>query len=161
MRTFEPEAVAIDPGRQQWTTLTPAVASELALIQARLPGHGFHVQSQTDDDRCWIVVSYTAQQPPTYHLLDRDRQTLIELFAARPELKAYRLAPMHAVEAKSRDGLTLVSYLTLPAEVEGDRPPKPLPMVLIVHGGPWARDIFGYRGDHQWLAGTAAMLCSR
>jgi acylaminoacyl-peptidase len=97
-------------------------------------------------------VSYTAQQPPTYHLLDRDRQTLIELFAARPELKAYRLAPMHAVEAKSRDGLTLVSYLTLPAEVEGDRPPKPLPMVLIVHGGPWARDIFGYRGDHQWLA---------
>jgi dipeptidyl aminopeptidase/acylaminoacyl peptidase len=152
MRTFEPEAVAIDPGRQQWTALTPAVAPELALIQARLPGHSFHVQSQTDDDRCWIVVSYTAQQPPTFHLLDRDRQTLIELFAARPELKAYRLAPMHAVEAKSRDGLTLVSYLTLPAEVEGDRPPKPLPMVLIVHGGPWARDIFGYRGDHQWLA---------
>jgi dipeptidyl aminopeptidase/acylaminoacyl peptidase len=149
MRTFEPEAVAIDPGRQQWTTLTPAVASELALIQARLPGHGFHVQSQTDDDRCWIVVSYTAQQPPTYHLLDRDVQTLIELFAARPDLKAYRLAPMHAVEAKSRDGLTLVSYLTLPAEVENVRPPKPLPMVLIVHGGPWARDIFGY---HQWLA---------
>jgi len=152
VRTFEPEAAAIDPGRQQWTALTPAVAPELALIQARLPGHSFHVQSQTDDDRCWIVVSYTAQQPPTYHLLDRDRQTLIELFAARPELKAYRLAPMHAVEAKSRDGLTLVSYLTLPAEVEGDRPPKPLPMVLIVHGGPWARDIFGYRGDHQWLA---------
>jgi dipeptidyl aminopeptidase/acylaminoacyl peptidase len=67
-------------------------------------------------------------------------------------LKGYRLAPMHAVETKSRDGLTLVSYLTLPAEVENVRPPKPLPMVLIVHGGPWARDIFGYRGDHQWLA---------
>jgi acylaminoacyl-peptidase len=151
-RTFEPEAVVIDPGRQQWTALTPAVAPELALIQARLPGHAFHVQSQTDDDRRWIVMSYTAQQPATYHLLDRDRQTLTELFAARPELKAYRLAPMHAVQAKSRDGLTLVSYLTLPAEIEGERPPEPLPMVLIVHGGPWARDIFGYRGDHQWLA---------
>jgi acylaminoacyl-peptidase len=59
---------------------------------------------------------------------------------------------MHAVEGKSRDGLTLVSYLTLPADVEGDRPPQPLPTVLVVHGGPWARDIFGYRGDHQWLA---------
>jgi dipeptidyl aminopeptidase/acylaminoacyl peptidase len=151
-RTFAPEAAAIDPGRQQWTALTPAVAPELALIQARLPGHAFHVQSQTDDDRRWMVVSYTAQQPATYHLLDRDRQTLTELFAARPELKAYRLAPMHAVEAKSRDGLTLVSYLTLPAGIESDRPPNPLPMVLIVHGGPWARDIFGYRGDHQWLA---------
>jgi acylaminoacyl-peptidase len=59
---------------------------------------------------------------------------------------------MQAVQGKSRDGFTLVSYLTLPADIEGDRPPQPLPMVLIVHGGPWARDIYGYRGDHQWLA---------
>src|SRR5450631_3057918 len=67
-RTFEPHAVHIDPVRQQWTALTPAVAPELALIEARLPGHDFHVQSQTDDDRRWIVVSYTAEQPATYHL---------------------------------------------------------------------------------------------
>ena len=56
------------------------------------------------------------------------------------------------VQAKSRDGLDLVSYLTLPADIKGDRPPEPLPMVLVVHGGPWARDSYGYRGDHQWLA---------
>jgi dipeptidyl aminopeptidase/acylaminoacyl peptidase len=151
-RTFEPEAVGIDPARQEWEALTPAVAAELALIKTRLPGHAFYVQSQTDDDRRWIVVSHTAQQPATYHLLDRDRQTLTELFRARPELKPYRLAPLHAVEAKSRDGLNLVSYLTLPADIETDRPPQPLPMVLIVHGGPWGRDILGYRADHQWLA---------
>jgi dipeptidyl aminopeptidase/acylaminoacyl peptidase len=151
-RTIEPEAVCVDPGRQQWTALTPAIASELALIKASLPGHAFHVQSQTDDGRRWIVMSYTAEQPASYHLLDRDKQTLTELFTARPELKPYRLAPMHAVEGKSRDGLRLVSYLTLPAGIKGDRPPQPLPMVLVVHGGPWARDIFGYRGDHQWLA---------
>jgi dienelactone hydrolase len=59
---------------------------------------------------------------------------------------------MQAVQGKSRDGFTLVSYLTLPAEIEADRPPRPLPMVLIVHGGPWGRDIYGYRRDHQWLA---------
>jgi dipeptidyl aminopeptidase/acylaminoacyl peptidase len=151
-RTFEPEAVCIDPARQQWTALTSAVDAELALIKARLAGHAFHVQSRTHDGRRWIVVSYTAEQPATYHLLDRDRQTLTELFTARPELKPYRLARMHAVDGKSRDGLTLVSYLTLPAAIEGDRPEQPLPMVLIVHGGPWARDIFGYRADHQWLA---------
>ena len=151
-RTFEPEAVCIDPARQQWTALTPAVDAELALIKARLAGHAFHVQSRTHDGRRWIVMSYTAEQPATYHLLDRDQQTLTELFTARPELRPYRLAPMHAVEGRSRDGLRLVSYLTLPAAIEGDRPPQPLPMVLIVHGGPWARDIFGYRGDHQWLA---------
>lgn len=151
-RTFEPEAVCIDPGRQEWTALTPAVASELDLIKARFPGHAFHVESQSDDDRRWIVTSHTADQPATYHLLDRDRQTITELFTARPELKPYRLAPMQAVQGKSRDGLTLVSYLTLPAEIEADRPPRPLPMVLIVHGGPWGRDIYGYRRDHQWLA---------
>lgn len=151
-RTIEPEAVCVDLGRQEWTALTPAIAPELALIKASLPGHAFHVQSQTDDGRRRIVMSYTAEQPATYHLLDRDKQTLTELFTARPELKPYRLAPMHAVEGKSRDGYRLVSYLTLPADIEGDRPPQPLPMVLVVHGGPWARDIFGYRGDHQWLA---------
>ncbi|WP_245284318.1 S9 family peptidase [Bradyrhizobium sp. WSM2254] len=151
-RTLEPEAVCIDPGRQEWTALTPAVASELDLIRARLPGHAFHVESQSDDDRRWIVTSHTADQPATYHLLDRDKQTITELFTARPELKPYRLAPMQAVQGKSRDGFTLVSYLTLPAEIEADRPPRPLPMVLIVHGGPWGRDIYGYRRDHQWLA---------
>ena len=151
-QTFEPEAAAIDPGKQEWEALTPAVAPELALIKAALPDHGFNVQSQTDDDRRWIVMSYSPQQPVTYHLLDRDRQALTELFTARPELKPYRLAPMHVVQTKSRDGLDLVSYLTLPAEIGTERPPKPLPMVLIVHGGPWGRDMFAYRPDHQWLA---------
>jgi dipeptidyl aminopeptidase/acylaminoacyl peptidase len=151
-QTFEPAAVAIDPGRQQWEALSQDVAAELALIKDRLPGHAFHVRSQSDDDRRWIVMSYTAEQPGTFHLLDRDNGTLRELFTARPELKGYRLAPMHLIEGRSRDGLKLVSYLTLPAGIEGGRPPQPLPMVLVVHGGPWARDIFGYRGDHQWLA---------
>ncbi|MGY8661252.1 S9 family peptidase [Bradyrhizobium sp. UFLA05-109] len=151
-RTFEPEAVCIDPGRQEWTALTPAVTSELDLIQAKLPGHDFHLESQSNDGRRWIVGSHAPEQPVTYHLLDRDKQTLTELFTARPELKPYRLAPMQAVQGKSRDGFTLVSYLTLPADIDGDRPPGPLPMVLIVHGGPWARDIYGYRRDHQWLA---------
>src|SRR5204863_4550791 len=99
-----------------------------------------------------IVMSQTGQPSAIYRLLERYKRPLTELLTARPELKAYRLAPMHAVETKSRDGLDLVSYLTLPADIETDRPPRPLPLVLVVHGGPWARDIFGYRGDHQWLA---------
>jgi acylaminoacyl-peptidase len=122
------------------------------LIKAQLPDHDFALVSQSDDGRQWIIASHTAPQPSAYHLLDRDRRTLTELFAMRPELKPYRLAPMHAIDGKSRDGLRLVSYLTLPVGIEGDRPKAPLPMVLVVHGGPWGRDSFGYRGDHQWLA---------
>ena len=48
--------------------------------------------------------------------------------------------------------MNLVSYLTLPSDIDGARPPAPLPMVLFVHGGPWGRDSWGYRSSHQWLA---------
>jgi dipeptidyl aminopeptidase/acylaminoacyl peptidase len=69
---------------------------------------------------------------------------------------------MHAVVIPSRDSLNLVSYLTLPAgtDPDGDGVPNaPVPMVLSVHGGPWARDGYGYNSLHQWLAnrGYAAL----
>src|SRR5262249_22552986 len=63
----------------------------------------------------------------------------------------------------SRDGLDLVSYLSLPPESAGEgasRPKAPLPMVLLVHGGPWARDSWGYNGSHQWLANRGYAVLS-
>ena len=159
-KTFEAEAVCIDPGRREWSALTTSVKTELDFIRASLPDHDFTVQSQSDDNRQWIVMSYNARQSATYYLLDRDRLTLTELFTARPELKSYRLAPMQTIEGKSRDGLRLASYLTLPAHIGAARPEKPLPMVLVVHGGPWSRDGFGYRGDHQWLANRGYAVLS-
>jgi dipeptidyl aminopeptidase/acylaminoacyl peptidase len=152
--TYEVDAVAATAVRQEWIHIAPSIAADFALLRTRLAGFEFSIGigSQTDDNRRWIVAAHKAEQPATYYLLDRDEQSLTELFRARPALAPYRLAPMHSIQTKSRDGLDLVSYLTLPADVMADRPPKPLPMVLVVHGGPWARDIYGYRGDHQWLA---------
>jgi acylaminoacyl-peptidase len=150
--TYEVDAVAVTAARKEWVHIAPSIAADFALLKTRLTGFEFGVNSQTDDNRRWIVVAHKAEQPATYYLLDRDRQSLTELFRARPALAPYRLAPMHTVQEKSRDGLDIVSYLTLPAEIDGDRPPQPLPMVLVVHGGPWFRDSYGYRGDHQWLA---------
>ena len=150
--TYEVDAVGVTAARQEWIHIAPSIAADFALLEARLAGFEFSVQSQTDDNRRWIVMAHKAEQPATYYLLDRDQQSLTQLFRARPALAPYRLAPMHAVQGKSRDGLDLVSYLTLPADIKGDRPPQQLPMVLVVHGGPWARDSYGYRGDHQWLA---------
>ena len=150
--TYEVDAVAVTAGRQEWVHIAPSIAADFALLRNELADFEFYVDSQTDDNRRWIVTAHKAEQPATYYLLDRDKQSLTELFRARPALVSYRLAPMHTVKAKSRDGLDLVSYLTLPADIKGDRPPRPLPMVLVVHGGPWSRDIYGYRADHQWLA---------
>jgi dipeptidyl aminopeptidase/acylaminoacyl peptidase len=152
--TYELDAVAATAARQEWIHIAPSIAADFALLRARLAGFEFSIGigSQTDDNRRWIVAAHKAEQPATYYLLDRDEQSLTELFRARPALVPHRLAPMHSIQTKSRDGLDLVSYLTLPADIQGDRPPEPLPMVLVVHGGPWARDSYGYRGDHQWLA---------
>ena len=70
---------------------------------------------------------------------------------------------MHTPVIKSRDGLKLVSYLSLPpgSDPDGDGVPnKPVPMVLNVHGGPWARDEWGFNPDHQWLANRGYAVLS-
>jgi dipeptidyl aminopeptidase/acylaminoacyl peptidase len=70
---------------------------------------------------------------------------------------------MHPVVIKSRDGLSLVSYLSLPPGSDPDgtgRPKKPVPLVLNVHGGPWARDTWGYDPEHQWLANRGYAVLS-
>ena len=94
-------------------------------------------------------------EPVAFYLYDRPAKKLTKLFTTRPELEGKALASMHPVEIKARDGLTLVAYLSLPPGTDKDgngRPDKPLPMVLNVHGGPWARDDFGYHSEYQWLA---------
>lgn len=152
MATFDIAAASANTTTDEWFYTTAAVAGDLDHLDRELPGFDYAVTEQTRDDRTWVVEAHKPEQPATYYLYDRDTKGLMELFRARPALTPYRLAPMRPVVGTSRDGLDLVSYLTLPADITGDRPPAPLPMVLVVHGGPWARDVYGYRGDHQWLA---------
>src|SRR3546814_11941213 len=80
-----------------------------------------------------------------------------------PELQGAPLQVMHPVEIPSRDGLTLPSYLTLPpgSDSDGDgRPDQPAPMVLLVHGGPWARDGYGFNALHPLLANRGYAVLS-
>ena len=73
---------------------------------------------------------------------------------------------MHPVTIAARDGLPLVSYLTLPVDADrtcDDGHPasdRPLPMVLQVHGGPAARDAFGFNAVHQWLSNRGYAVLS-
>lgn len=137
-KTFEIDAIAANYLRQEWIVLNPAVQSDLRFLRNNLNSVDFLVDSQSNDNDRWVVTAYGPKQPLSYFLYDRRRQVLSSLFSARPELAGYRLAPMQSHVVKARDGLDLVSYLTLPAETQGSRPTEPLPMVLIVHGGPWA-----------------------
>ncbi|HET6689246.1 MAG TPA: S9 family peptidase [Miltoncostaeaceae bacterium] len=96
-----------------------------------------------------FIVAFDDDRDPgaTFHF---DRQTGASrlLFRSRPWLDPATLAPMRPVTIPSRDGLALRSYLTLPLDVE----PRGLPTVLMVHGGPWARDAWGYDPEAQFLA---------
>lgn len=157
--TFEIEAIACEPIRQEWIVLDAQITPAFAAIRKAMPGRDFIVDSKSDDNNLWLVTTYSAEEPAIFHLLDRREGTMRELFRARPDLAPYRLAGMEGVIIASRDGLDLVSYLSLPPD-QAPRPKTPLPMVLLVHGGPWARDAFGYHRVHQWLANRGYAVLS-
>ena len=161
-RTGEIEAYSANYLKDEWTALNPTVAADLAFLESKLPGE-FVVTSRTLADDKWTVAVASSIAPASSWLYDRKARTVTKLFSSRPALEGQPLSRMHPVEIKSRDGMTLVSYLTLPpgSDPEGDgRPSAAVPMVLLVHGGPWARDAYGFNSTHQWLANRGYAVLS-
>ncbi|MCH2161339.1 MAG: S9 family peptidase [Phycisphaerales bacterium] len=153
--TLTPEAVAVNRLRKEWTILDPSIQPDLDALGKLVDGE-LEITDRSLDDRKWIAVFLVDDGPVQYWLWDRDKQEGTFLFTNRPELESLSLAKMMPVEIPSRDGLDLVSYLTLPVGVES----KNLPMVVMVHGGPWARDNWGYNPYHQWLANRGYAVLS-
>jgi len=152
--TGEVEAYAVDYLTTRWTAIDPDIGAALAWLDDRLDGD-FGVSSRTDDDQTWIVWNDPLIRPVATYIYDRTAKTLTPFYTSRPALEGMPLQPMHGLEIPSRDGLTLPSYLTLPqgSDSNGDgRPDSAVPMVLLVHGGPWARDTYGFNSAHQLLA---------
>ena len=145
------QAWSADYLRTEWTAIDPEIGAALDWLRERLDGD-FGVSSRTDEDDVWIVWNTPVTAPTATYIFDRKAQTLTPFYVTRPELDGAPLQPMHGVEIAARDGLTLPSYLTLAAGTEGERPAQPGAMVLLVHGGPWARDTYGFNPLHQLLA---------
>lgn len=141
------QAVAFSPGRQKWTVLDPSVKADFEGI-AKLADGDFNIANRDYADATWLVAFTSDHGPVSYYAWDRTAKKGTFLFVHQPKLEGLKLAEMKPVVIKSRDGLNLNSYLTLPVGVE----PKNLPMVLFVHGGPWARDSWGYSSSAQWFA---------
>jgi dipeptidyl aminopeptidase/acylaminoacyl peptidase len=156
------DAYAVNYLKTEWTPLDPAIKGDLDFLKANLKGQ-IGVTGRTDRDDLWTVAVDPVTGPSAFYLYHRKARKLTKLFTTRPELETATLAAMHPVEIKTRDGLTEVSYLTLPpgSDANGDGvPEKPVPLVLFVHGGPWARDVYGYNGQHQWLANRGYAVLS-
>lgn len=155
-------AYSVEYLKTEWKALDPAIQPDLDVIAAHAKGQ-WSIESASRDNRYWIVLHDPVTEPAYYWLYDRKAKTLNKLFTLRPKLEGAPLSPMYPVMIKSRDDLDLVSYLTLPrgSAAEGQtKPAHPLPMVLSVHGGPWARDDYGYNATHQWLANRGYAVLS-
>ena len=140
--------------RRHWAVLDDSVRPDFEYLRTVDDGE-MNVTRRSLDDRKWIVEFDIADAPRGYYLYDRNTRSAELLFTDRPDLGGETLAAMHPELIKSRDGLELVSYLTLPVESDPDRdgrPSKALPMALVVHGGPWWRDSWGFDEYTQWLA---------
>ncbi|MEM6709115.1 MAG: S9 family peptidase [Pseudomonadota bacterium] len=140
---------------REWVAYSERFEATLDTLQDALDGEMFLVSSTNDLSRVLAYVD-RADAPGEYFVYSSADASVDRLLATRPDLKDIALLPMEALEIEARDGLKLVSYLTRAAG-QGD---GPAPMVLLVHGGPWARDEAGFRSLHQMLANRGYAVLS-
>ena len=122
--------------------------ADYKLVQKQLPGKEIGFGSSTMDERLWLVSANSDTEPGETYLFDRQTKKLTLQYRIRETLNRDFLAPMKAVSYKSSDGLEIPAFLTLPKGVEA----KNLPVVIFPHGGPWARDTWGYDTFAQFWA---------
>ena len=118
------------------------------MLELKLPGYEVGITSLSDDETRAIVVTYSDKSRGTYYIYDVDDEKLTELGKISPWLNEDQMADMQPIKYTSRDGLTIHGYLTIPKGSSG----KNLPVVVNPHGGPWARDSWGYNSQVQFLA---------
>ena len=156
------EAVASNYEKTEWTVIDESVKPDLDYLNT-LENAEINLTDRTLNDSLWTIAFTVDNGPVKYYLYDRAKKRASFLFTNRKSLEGLQLAYMNPVIIKSRDGLNLVSYLSLPIWTDPDKsgkPNKPLPMVLLVHGGPWGRDGWGYNSLHQLLTNRGYAVLS-
>ncbi len=151
--TREPQIVTLLKDRSEYLILDPSVADDLAAIRALHPGDPTLVGAD-DADGTWLIGFTNDSGAVPFFAYDRATRTGRLLFEHQPALSRYELAPMEPFSFTARDGLTVHGYATFPPGADRSG----LPTVLNVHGGPWARDSWGYDPEAQWLA-NRGYLC--
>ena len=140
------QAVGFYKDQLEWQVLDDSITADFEFLKAAHKGE-FRIVDRTLQDLNWLVAYFTDDGPVYYYAYDRTAKTTTFLFTNQPKLEGLKLAPMEPISYVARDGLTIHGYLTKPVGVS-----TPTRAVLLVHGGPWARDTWGYRGQAQWLA---------
>ena len=117
-------------------------------LQEKLPGYLVNIGSKNKAEDKFMIRTYSDKSRGAYYLFDKASGDLTKLADLSPWLNENDLCDMKPISYQSRDGLTIPGYLTLPKGYE----PKNLPVVINPHGGPWARDYWGFNSEVQFLA---------
>ncbi|MFT3916470.1 MAG: prolyl oligopeptidase family serine peptidase [Anaeromyxobacteraceae bacterium] len=141
-------ATVYDDDRARWRFHDRAFEADFKFLQAKLPGKELNLGSSTRDDARWIVSAYGDTDPGTVYLFDRKARKLTLEYVSREKLPRADMAEAKAIRYPSSDGLSIPAFLTLPRGV----PAKDLPLVLLPHGGPWARTSYAFWNLPQFLA---------
>ena len=149
------QAYSTNYERVAWHPLDPMLQADFAALR-RVRDGDLHVDDRSADGRKWLVRFTLSDAPETYYLYDRSTRRAAKLFVSTPALAGLPMARTHVTRMTTSDGVELISYLTLPrgADPKGDgRPAKPVPMVVLAHGGPTdERAQYGFFPFLQWLA---------
>jgi dipeptidyl aminopeptidase/acylaminoacyl peptidase len=153
-REGRPQAASFRHAHARWQVLDAALQEDFAALAALDAGE-LRIVSQSLDAQRWIAAWVHDDGPSVYALWDRRARKAAQLCLDREDLGGRPLARMHAISIAARDALPLVSYLTLPPWTDPGgcgRPERALPALLLVHGGPWSRDSWGFDPLTQLLA---------
>ncbi len=140
------QAVSFNKDQEEWYVLDYLIFKDFDVICKREKGE-LAILSRDLEDKKWILAYIKDNGPVFFYLYERETKSSTLLFTNQPALEELPLASMKPISYQSRDGLTIHGYLTLPVGLKA-----PYPTVLLVHGGPWARDDWGYSPTVQWLA---------
>ncbi len=133
-----------------------ALEADYEWLKKQMPGREAQAVSKTADESKWIVAFNGDTEPGEVFLFDRAARKLALQYKIRDKIDRGALSPMTVVRYPSSDGLEIPAYLTLPKGL----PPKSLPIVVLPHGGPWARDQWGFNGLHQFMANRGYAVLS-
>ncbi len=141
------QALHYDQERLKWIVFDKNLIDDFAAMQALDQGDMVTLGRSNNND-IWIIAFNKDNGPRSYWLYNKNTHTGTFLFDHQSLLKKYTLASMKPVTFQARDGLTLHGYLSCPPQGEC----KNIPLVLVVHGGPWVRDVWGFHPEVQLLA---------
>ena len=117
-------------------------------LEQKFPGDDIYFNSFDDNENHFIVRTYNDKTPGDFYLYHADENLITHLATVNPNIQREQMSDMVPAGFVARDGLPITGYLTIPKGSKG----KDLPTVILVHGGPTARDYWGYRADVQLLA---------